>query len=164
MAREMREKALASTTVATYERGFTQAEWPLDSPYRIMAYLDKAPPSDAFLKQWMTIATKIHKSRLWKEPNFQHPLVKNFIDAIKNRASKKIKNNQNVATFTKQDLDALFNCLKKNMHPTDKRNWAILVTQLFGVRRASEVLALKTQDVQVAEGTILIRIASSKTD
>lgn len=164
MASEMREKTLASGTVESYQRGFTQAEWPLDSPFRIMAYLTKAPPSDSSLKQWMAMARKIHQSRLWKEPNFQHPLVKNFIEAIKHRTVKSTKDHKNTTTFTKQDLQALFNCVKKKKAPTDHRNWAILVTQLFGVRRASEVLALKTQDIRIAEGTLLIRVVSSKTD
>lgn len=164
MAKEIRETTLAEGTIKTYERSFTQTEWPLDSPFRIMAYLNKAPPSDSSLKQWIVSAKRIHKSRMWKEPDFQHPLVQNFIDALKHRKTKSMKDHRNTATFTKQDLFAIFDCLKMNKHPTDRRNWAILVTQLFGVRRAREVLTLRTQDIRVAEGTLLIKVSSSKTD
>lgn len=164
IATEIRETTLAPSSVATYQRGFQQTDWPLDSPFRIMAYLNKAPPSDSSLKQWIAIASKIHQSRLWPEPNFNHPLVKSFIQATKRRASTATKDHRNVDTFSKQDLEAIFQCLKRNKHPTDRRNWAILITQLFGVRRANEVLQLKASDIRIAEGSILIRVPASKTD
>lgn len=107
-----------------------------------MAYLNKAPPSDSFLRQWMAIASRIHKARLWSPPEFTHPLVQTFIAAIKRRSSPSKPIAEQATTFKEEDLRALFKCLKQNCHPTDKRNWAIAVVQLFGVRRASEVLAL----------------------
>lgn len=164
MSYQMREKALAPSTIKAYERGFKQAEWPLDSPYRIMAYLNKAPSSDSSLKHWMATASKIHKSRQWELPNFKHPLVQNFIDALKRRPSNSISCETNTSTFSESDLRSLFKCLKKNKQPTDRRNWAILVVQLFGVRRASEVLSLQTKDVKVVDNTFLLKVTSSKTD
>lgn len=164
MSKEMREQALMPSTIKSYQRGFSQAEWPLDSPFRIMAYLNKAPSSDASLKQWMATAGKIHRSRLWPEPDFKHPLVQNFIDAIKHRSSKTKSHFENKATFTSEELAAIFDCLKANKQPTDKRNWAILVTQLFGVRRASEVLKLEAKDIKILDGTFVVKVASSKSD
>lgn len=93
-----------------------------------------------------------------------HPLVQNFIQAIKRRPSTEKTSYEQQATFKEEDLRALFACLKQNRHPTDRRNWAIAVVQLFEVRRAREVLALRAGDIQIAEGTIVIRIPSSKTD
>lgn len=144
MARQIREKTLVPNTNKAYQRGFNNSEWPLDSPFRIMAYLDKAPPSDSSFRQWMATATAIHKSRLWPAPEFRHPLVQNFIQALK--------------------LYSIFACLRQNREPTDLRNWAITIIQLFGVRRASEVLALRAKDVYLADGTFVIRIPASKTD
>lgn len=160
----MRESALAPATIKSYERGFKQAEWPLDSPYRIMAYLNKAPPSDSSLKQWIATATKIHKSRQWRTPDFKHPLVQNFIDTLKRKPTNFPTKETCEDIFRESDLKALFKCLKRNKHPTDRRNWAILVVQLFGVRRASEVLSLKANDVKVTGNTFSIRVTSSKTD
>lgn len=164
MAREIREKTLAPSTIKAYQKGFNYAEWPLDSPFRVMAYLDKAPASDASLKQWMATAMAIHKSRLWDPPDFNNPLVQNFIQALKRRSTVQRTTFNETATFSENDLRLIFACLKQNREPTDKRNWAIAVTQLFGVRRASEVLALRAKDIYIAEGTLVIRIPSSKTD
>lgn len=50
IATEIQEKALTPSTVKAYQQGFYKAEWSLDAPFRIMAYLDEAPPSDASLK------------------------------------------------------------------------------------------------------------------
>lgn len=164
VASEIRERALAPATVKSYQQGFSKAEWPLDSPFRIMAFLDKAPHSDSSLKHWMAMANRIHDSRLWKRPDFNHPLVRDFISSIKRRPSSKGANADSKASLSEADLNAIFACLKSNRHPTDKRNWAIMTVQLFGVRRASEVLSLKVNDVRVADNTLVIRAVSKKTD
>lgn len=164
MASEIRQNALAPTTIKAYQQGFKKAEWPLDSPFRMMAYLDKAPSSDAALKQWITIANRIHESRLWPRPNFQHPLVRDFINGIKHRKTATRPTAQKKETFNEKDLKAMFKCLQENKYPTDKRNWAILIVQLFGVRRASEVLTLRASDVHVVDQTFVIRGLSKKTD
>lgn len=161
---EIREKALAPNTIKAYQQGFYKAEWPLDSPFRIMAYLDKAPPSNASLKQWIAIAKRIHESRLWPQPDFSHPLVKDFIQSIQRRPSLQKRMTENKITLNEEELQKIFKCLKGNRHPTDQRNWAILIIQLFGVRRASEVLSLRVKDVKVVEQTFVIRGVSKKTD
>lgn len=163
MVAEIREKTLAPATIKTYQQGFYKAEWPLDSPFRIMAYLDKAPPSDASLKQWIAIANRIHDSRLWPRPDFNHVLVKDFISSIKRRPVPR-KDTEKKATFNESELRALFNCLRGDKYPTDKRNLSIMIVQLYGVRRASEVLSLRASDVQIADGTFVIRGVSKKTD
>lgn len=163
-ASEIRDKTLAPNTLKTYRQGFYKAEWPLDSPFRIMAYLDKAPPSDSSLKQWIAIATRIHESRLWPRPDFQHPLVKDFIKSLQHRPNLRKQNNDKKVMLNETELRKIFQCLKGNRHPTDQRNWAILIVQLFGVRRASEVLSLRVNDVHVADQTFVIRGVSKKTD
>lgn len=164
MSKQIREKTLAPATVKAYQRSFDKAEWPLDSPFRIMAYLDQAPPSDSSLRQWIATAVRIHKCRMWPAPDFKHPLVQNFIESLKRREGPPRSLLEKAAIFSERDLSALFACLKHGKQPTDKRNWAIAVTQLFGVRRANEVLSLKAKDVFWNNGTFIIRITGSKTD
>lgn len=164
IANEIRQHALAPATIKTYQQGFSKAEWPLDSPFRIMAYLDKAPPSDASLKQWMAIAIRIHESRLWPRPNFDHPVVKDFINSLKRRPSTRRFNEIKKQMLNETDFKAIFKCLRENKYPTDQRNWAIIIVQLFGVRRASEVLTLQARDVHVDDQTFIIRGISKKTD
>lgn len=155
---------MAPNTVKAYQQGFSKSIWPLDSPFRIMAYLDKVPNSDSSLKQWIAIANRIHDSRLWTRPDFNHILVRDFISSIKHRPASLRSNLQKKDTFTETDLRKIFECLKSNKYPTDKRNWSIIVIQLFGVRRASEVLNLRVKDIRIAEDTLLIRAISKKTD
>lgn len=164
LEKQIREGSLAPATIKAYKRSFDKAEWPLDSPFRIMAYLDQAPPSDSSLRQWMATATRIHKCRLWPVPNFKHPLVQSFIEALKRREVPTRSLKEKPVIFNENELRTLFKCLQRGKEPTDLRNWAIAVVQLFGVRRASEVLALKAKDVYWEDDTFLIRIPYSKTD
>lgn len=89
--------------------------------------------------------------------NVMVSMIKHKAAAVNIRADSK-------ATLTESDLQKLFDCLQRNKHPTSKRNLAILIVQLFGVRRASEVLTLKVKDIRVVENTMVIRGVSKKTD
>lgn len=164
IASEIRESALAPATVKAYQQGFFKAEWPLDSPFRVIAFLNKAPSSDSSLKQWIAMANRIHDSRLWRRPDFTHPLVRDFINSIKRRPATVNMRIESKATLTETDLQKLFDCLQRNSYPTNRRNWAIMIVQLFGVRRASEVLTLKVNDIRLADNTVVIRGVSKKTD
>lgn len=164
IAAEMCERSLAPSTIKSYELGFQRAAWPLDTPYKVMEYLDRAPTSDSGLKQWIATANKIHKVRRWEMPPFNDPTVEVFIDTLKRRPSTRKTDPTITPVFTEQELTEIFKLLAKNEFPTDLRNWSIFVVQLFGARRASEVLGLHARDVKISKGSVLIKIGKSKTD
>lgn len=70
-----------------------------------------------------------------------------------------------VKVFTNEEIKAMFAFFQSGTSPTGSRDAAILATQLFGARRAGEVLALEKQDITILAGNKLqIRIRKSKTD
>lgn len=164
VTRDLREKILAPKTMQIYERASQKAEWPLDSPYKIIKYLDTAAASNSSLKQWIAAAKRIHKVRNWGPPIFNHPMVEAFIEVQRKRPVNRDTSKRNPPVFEKTELQAIFDCLGENEHPTDLRNWAIITVQLFGVRRANEVLDLKKTDIGIKGGEITMTITATKTD
>lgn len=161
---EVRERTLAQKTMDIYERTLRRNVWPLDNPFKTIAYLNKAPASDSALRQWVAAAKRIHKARMWDPPPFHHPLVESVLEAIKRRPIKPKTIKATAQAFSREELQLLFNCLKQNKFPTDLRNWAIMVVQLFGVRRANEVLVLKQSDVEINKEGMSLKITATKTD
>lgn len=162
--KEISEASLAPRTIKAYEQTGNKTEWPLDSPYKIIQYLQPTAPSDSALKHKIATANKIHRLRDWAPPAFNTPLIEGLIQAIKRRPAASSDDTKTTPVFSKEDLQKIFTCLKDKKHPTDLRNWAIMAVQLLGVRRASEVLSLQLKDIQVKDGTFVIKVSSSKTD
>lgn len=131
---------------------------------KIMSYINRTSPSDSALKHALAAANKVHLTRNWPPPNFEHPVVDSFIKTLKRRPTTRTNNPIVTPVFTKRELELITTEMKANRHPTDLRNWAILILQLFGVRRANEVLCLKREDVRIHEAAFLIQIRSSETD
>lgn len=107
MTGEIRENLWANKTRVAYERNMNKTNWPLNSIYKTMSYLNRTHPSDSALKQALAVANRVHFTRNWPPPNFEHPLVDSFIKTLKRRPTTQTNSPITTTVFTKRELELI---------------------------------------------------------
>lgn len=164
MASYIRQYVLSAATRTRYESIIRRAKWPLQSTLDTIRYIRAAATSQAHIKQAVSAAKKLHTSRGWREPPFSQPLVEHALQAIARSPVNTPTQPPITKVFSTGEIKALFRVITPELGHTHQRDAAILAIQLFGARRASEVLQLRMIDISLVEGHFQIRIPKSKTD
>lgn len=166
IATTIRSHLIAESTRKRYESEIKKASWPLSDPVQTMTYLLSAASSPSAMKQAVAAARRVHSSRSWVPPPFDHPTVMDLRQALKKRPTETQLHPKQDNVFTNREIKLLFATITSGHDTIHDRDAAILALQLFGVRRASEVLKLTMEDVQWDHDArqFQIRIKSSKTD
>lgn len=143
-ARLIRENSLAASTIQRYESIIKRNKWPLEKPTDVLRLLESVSPSDSALKQAQAAAQLVHSTRGWQPIDLGHPLVMGMLKALRRTRMVTPEHNPTINVFTKSELQTLFSFFgEANPSPTAIRDRTILALQLFGTRRASEILQLQ---------------------
>lgn len=166
MTTAIRSHVIAPSTRKRYETEIKKTVWPLTDAFSTTKYLRVASSSESAMKQAIAAARRLHLNRAWSPPPFDHPLVASYITTIKKQPIMTPLHPRHDNVLTNKEVQRLFAAIAKDTAPIHHRDAAILALQLFGVRRASEVLTLAMNDVQwdLAARQFQIRIKKSKTD
>lgn len=106
----------------------------------------------------------MHTTRGWDPPAFDGPVVQLAIQALQ-RVPVVVPSEPSVPrVFTQNEIKRIFAANTSLLSYTQARDAAIMAIQLFGARRASEVLNLTMSDVVMIDDHFRFRIRRSKTD
>lgn len=164
MANKIRTHLLSKATQLRYESIIKRNSWPIDSVFKTIAYLNSVASSKSSLKQAVAAAKKVHALREWQSSPFDHPIVQAAIQATIRTPVVTPTRPPLPKVFSTVELGKIFKAMTPKIGLTFQRDATIFVIQLFGVRRASEVLQLRMQDITKVDDDIMIRIRRSKTD
>ena len=163
-ATSIRTHSLSESTRTKYEAIIKKRSWPILTPFQALEYVENTKSTKASLKQALAAATKFHLTREWVKPPFNEQIVQSAIQAAMRRPVQTPAGPKQCNVFTNSEIRAMFNKLAPSFSCTYARDAAILAVQLFGARRASEVLSLQLSDLVKVGNDYRIRIRRSKTD
>lgn len=164
VSEQIRMTSLSNATIIRYLSLIRRGSWPLDTPFKTLQYIRTLPKSKTSIKQAVAAATRLHSARQWDPPPFNHHIVTTTIKAILRSPVETPAAPKPVQVFSKSEILLMFKALTPDFSPVYARDAAILAIQLFGARRASEVLNLRNEDITTNGKDYRIRIAKSKTD
>ena len=164
IATNIRLNLISDATRLKYEAIITKHEWPIQSTLHVLSIMQSSAKSKAMVKQTLAAARKLYTTRRWDARLLDDPLVKCLIQAELRKPLGICQQPKVTQVFNKQEILMMFDVLTPVFSPLYARDAAILAVQLFGVRRASEVLTLHTSDINEQQGNFQVRIRRSKTD
>ena len=164
MATSVRTHSISETTRARYEAVIKKRNWPLKTVFQAIEYIEATRSTRASLKLALAAAKKFHLTREWEKPPFNAHIVQSIIQAALRKPVKTPAGPKQLNVFENHEILAMFDKLVPSFSCTYARDAAILAIQLFGARRASEVLNLQLSDLVKVGADFRIRIKRSKTD
>lgn len=163
-ARYIRLNALSSNTCKRYESILRRERWPLRSVTATMEFVKEYTKSESAMRAAMAAACKLHSARGWAPPPFDHQLVAALRQAAKRAPVQLAEEPPRLNVFTRGEIKKLFDWMCPANSHTYARDATIFAIQLFGARRASEVLQLRINDIVLIGRDFRIRIKRSKMD
>lgn len=139
-------------------------DWLLDKPIKVIRFLKKCSNSKASLKQATVAMIRVHRTRGWNPPPLNRSLIKDLISALFRIPTNTQTTPKPTKVFTNTEVINMFEKFSQRKSVTDARDAAILALQLFGGRRAGEILNLELNDLTPTRDGVQIRIKKSKTD
>lgn len=164
IAKEIRHNLISYNTRIKYESIIRRNQWPLSSVFSTLSFIYNTKKTKASMKLAIAAAKKFHLTRGWSQPPFDVSVVTSAIQAALRTPVQTPTEPKRSNVFTNNEVRSMFNMLAPSFAQTYARDAAILAIQLFGARRASEVLNLRISDLVQQDNDFRLRIRRSKTD